>query len=460
MVLDRTGTISDEVCRILKTGHLYSDANRYLFDAVVDLKLRAQPTDTVSIANHLRANNNWTRVGAQHLTDVLDAPPALDAASVYHYATIVRDLARVRSLAASALNIATTCATMRGSDPETIQGFIESAEQQIGDIAHADQQSRMVPISDILVKVHNNLTIASRANSTVSGVATGFIKLDAMLTGMHDGDLHIIAGRPGSGKTAFMCSVARKVASPKQGYAVPIFSLEVPAEQLVLRFLAAESNVDMNLLRVGRLDSASWAAVTSAMATLSQLPIFINDDPAATITDMRACVRQLQRELDAGKHPHCAKGRIGFVAIDYLQLVKIHSRGRSREEEIAELSREFKRMAKAQCIPYVVLAQLNREVEKRPNHRPQLSDLRESGSIEADADVVMFVYRGEMYDKDNEELRGVAEIIIGKQRNGPTGHVLVAYKKQCTRFENLDEYGKADSDHDHYYDGFDNDGDE
>lgn len=453
LVMDQKGALIDEARRIVAAEHFYLDANKALFTAVCDLSDTQQPIDAVTLANHLRANNQWQRVGSQYLMKVLNECPAFSAATVRSYAEIVRDMYRTRQVIAQGNRIAHEGTSLAGADPSTIQSFLENAEQTFGDLAHTTQDSHLVPLSDILVEVQRNLSVASQQRTAVVGVPTGFGRLDALMTGLHDGDLSIVAARPGMGKTGFAGSMAVKVA--KAGYAVAFMSMEMPAVQLAMRLVSAESGVDLTLLRTGQLGAAEWSRITTALGYLSALPIFIDDSADLTLLDIRANVRRLQRELDAGKYPACTQRRIGAVMVDYLQLIKPLERGRSREQEISEISRGLKSQAKSLNVPYVVLAQLNRESERREDHRPRLSDLRESGSIEADADNVMFIHRQEYYEEDpDEDVKGIADIVIAKQRNGPLGTVKVIFTARSAHFESLrgDEEAIEEDD---LYEGFD-----
>jgi len=437
---DGTGALVDELRQIVKPEHFFIVANRLLYEAMLDLHDQLKPVDVVTLANHLQANGSWSRVGSVHVARALDETPAIDQKSVLAYAEIVKDKARLRALTAEAQRIEATARTMSASQPEDVQEFLEQSEASLGELAHADHPARLVDIASVLKVVFGQLQVAAQQRSAIVGVPSGYNLLDRLTTGLHDGELTLIAGRPGTGKTAFALSTARNVAG--DGYAVPVFSLEVPAEQLGLRLLAAEARIDMNLLRAGKLEGQHWSRLTDALTKLCDLPLYINDDPSLGLLDLRACVRRLNREIAAGMHKKCTKHRIGVAVIDYLQLMGSHERGRSREEEVAALGRGLKQQAKAQGVPYIAVCGLNRESEKRPDHHPRLSDLRESGALDYDADNVIFVHRPSMYDKEDEEdpkHKGIAELILAKQRNGPTGLVRVAFMEKYTRFDNLYE---------------------
>jgi replicative DNA helicase len=361
-----------------------------------------------------------------------------------------------------------------------VQGFIDEAEQAVFDIARVPSGSPVRPVKEAITDMFEMLTKASRRGDGITGTRTGFTELDQMCAGLHEGDLYIVAGRPGMGKTAFMLNMAVSVASAQpmavasgddaseeapteaHGSGVAFFSLEMPREQLASRLLATEARVDVSKIRSGRLGDLDWNRLTEAAAHLQRLPLWLDDTPALTLLDLRAKVRRLQAELKRdASNPHVK--RLGLVVVDYLQLMQGRRDAGSREQEISELSRGLKRLAKEMGVPIVALSQLNRSVETRTSkdRRPQLSDLRESGAIEQDADMVVFIYRDDYYrgadgagGEDADEARGLAEIIVAKQRNGPTGKVRLKYTKACTRFDNLargeyDEYDEYADDYEY-----------
>lgn len=444
MILDASDALVDEVRGIVRSRDcFYHEPHKHIFDAICGLAEAGQPQDAVTIRNWLAANDKWQRVGPDNLVRVIDGTPSIP--NVLAHAAIVRDLHRVRRTIQEAGRIRAEAVALQGSDPEQLREFLQANEVIFSDLAHEGRVTKLRAIADVMQDVHRTIAAAYQQKTSVTGVPTGFTLLDRMTTGLQEGDLSVIAGRPGAGKTALALSKARNIASV--GFAVAFFSLEMPAEQLGLRLLSIESSVDLSRLRTGRLSPGEWAQLATSIKRLAALPLFVNDTPGITLMEVRACVRQLQREIDAGRHPSCTKGRIGAVLIDYLQLMQPGQRGRSREEEVAENSRGLKRTAKDQSIPYVAVSQLNRAPEHRTDPKPRLSDLRESGSIEADADNVLFVYRAEQYIKDDPELKGEGEIIVAKQRNGPTGTIKAAYKAECTRWENI-EYGRYEEEDD------------
>jgi replicative DNA helicase len=344
-------------------------------------------------------------------------------------------------------------------DTGDVQAFIDAAEQSVFDIARVAQQSSIVPVNEAIHDAFRILTEARQRGGAITGYASGFVELDKLTSGFHKGDLYIVAGRPGMGKTAFVLNMAVNVASPKgeslsddpyqdakverPGQGVAFFSLEMPKEQLAARMLACESRVDMKSIRSGQVAPDDWNKLTEAAARLGRLPIWLDDTPALGILELRAKIRRLQAELKRGAHGKAPVEQLGLVAVDYLQLMKGRRDAASREQEISEISRGLKQLAKEMAVPVLALSQLNRSVETRgtKDKRPQLSDLRESGAIEQDADTIMFIYRDEYYFQDSPD-RGVAEIIVAKQRNGPTGMIRSKFTAQYTRFDNLadDDY--------------------
>ncbi|HWZ89552.1 MAG TPA: replicative DNA helicase, partial [Polyangiaceae bacterium] len=351
-------------------------------------------------------------------------------------------------------------------DTGEVQGFIDQAEQSVFDIARIAQSSNVVSVRDAIKGAFEILGEAARRGGGITGIATGYPELDKQVAGLHAGDLYIVAARPGMGKTSFVLNLAANIARPQRvevnpdseayfdaaveepGYGVLFCSLEMPREQLASRMLASEARVDMSRIRSGKLQRDDWNKLTDAASRLGRLPIWLDDTPALTLLDLRAKIRRLQAELKRGEGGKTSKG-LGLVAVDYLQLMQGRRDAGSREQEISELSRGLKQLAKEMKIAVLALSQLNRAVETRTSKdkRPQLSDLRESGAIEQDADTIMFIYRDEYYFKDSPD-KGIAELIIAKQRNGPTGKVMTKFTSEYTRFDNLapEEYEFHDFD--------------
>jgi replicative DNA helicase len=309
----------------------------------------------------------------------------------------------------------------------------------------------------VLRAAFQQITAAAERGDRITGISTGYEKLDAKTAGLHNGDLTIVAARPGMGKTSFVLNLGVNVASPRTvnmpgpseegsgversepGFGVIVFSLEMPREQLATRMVCSEGRVDLGRLRQGFLQPDDWRRLTEAASYLSSLPVWIDDSPAIGILEVRAKVRRIQAEYNREASESSAERRVGLVVIDYLQLMKGRDGVNSREQEISEISRGLKQLAKELKVPVIALSQLNRAVETRTtkDKRPQLSDLRESGAIEQDADTIIFIYRDEYYNAETTNSKGIAELIIAKQRNGPTGKVMTRFTASCTRFDNL-----------------------
>ena len=441
----------DEVQDVLKADHFYADANRRVYEAVLDLQNIGRPVDVVSVAGYLRDRGRLEQIGGTpYLAQLVDATPAV--AHIGAHARVVREKWRLRQLIATCQRF-----TAEGyAVPPDTQKFIDSAEQAIFDIARTNEGSVVEPVRDAVVRAFKLLEEAERRGGGITGISTGFTRLDRQVSGLHAGDLYIIAARPGMGKTSFVLNLALNVAQTRAekdnssgeeyfeapaeepGHGVLFCSLEMPKEQLAARLLASEAQVDMSNIRSGRMSREDWSRMTDAASRLARLPLWLDDTPALTLLDLRAKIRRLQAEVSRKDGPLRAKG-LGLVAIDYLQLMQGRKDAGSREQEISELSRGLKQLAKEMRVPVIALSQLNRAVETRTakDKRPQLSDLRESGAIEQDADTIMFIYRDEYYFKDSEA-KNVAEIIVAKQRNGPTGTVLTKFTSAFTRFDNLE----------------------
>lgn len=434
----------DDVQDILLPEHFYSDANRRIYEAIFELRRVEQPVDLVSVASWLRQRERLEQVGGSaYLAELSDATPAV--AHVKAHAQTVLGRARMRQLIA----VCQRYAAEGYADTGEVQEFIDSAEQSIFDIARVAKQGAVRPLKDAILTAFNILGEAAKRGSAITGMPTGFTELDLRCSGLHAGDLYIVAGRPGMGKTSFVLNLAVNAAQPRRyngpdgeevepGFGVAFFSLEMPREQLASRVLASEARVDVSRIRSGQIRGEDWNRLTEAAATLGQLPLWLDDTPAISLLDLRAKLRRLKAEIgrQSGDGPRAQK--LGLVAIDYLQLMTGRRDAGSREQEISEISRGLKQLAKEMGIAVIALSQLNRSVETRgtKDKRPQLSDLRESGAIEQDADTIIFIYRDEYYFKDSPD-QGIAEVIVAKQRNGPTGDVKVRFESAYTRFDNL-----------------------
>lgn len=460
-----SGEAFDQACEMLEPEHFYSDANRRIFEAVVDLNEQGHPVDIVSVAAWLRDRDRLQQVGGTpYLVQLSDATPAV--AHVESHARLVREKWRVRQVIATCQQFA---AEGYGECTDA-QSYVDRAEQAIFDIARVPEATAVRPVKEAIHGAFDILAAAAKRGEAITGVPTGFVRLDKKIAGLHKGDLYIVAGRPGMGKTAFVLNIALNVARPRRinaaepddpygagdveepGHAVAFFSLEMPREQLASRLLASEAQVDASRIRSGAIRTEDWNKLTDAAARIGRLPVWLDDTPAITLLDLRAKIRRLKAEVERGSGDQPAAKDLGLVVIDYLQLMQGRRDAGSREQEISELSRGLKQLAKEMQVPVIALSQLNRSVETRAtkDKRPQLSDLRESGAIEQDADTIVFIYRDEYYNPDSPD-KGVAEIIVAKQRNGPTGKVKTRFAAEYTRFDNLaeedyefDEYDEFD----------------
>ncbi|MBI4704046.1 MAG: replicative DNA helicase [Deltaproteobacteria bacterium] len=448
VLLDREAL--DRVLETLQPEHFYSDANRIIYQGCQVLAQEGTPIDAVSVNSWLRDRQLIAQVGGPtYLAQLVDATPAV--AHVAAHARSVREKWRLRRLIATCQRFAAE----GYGDVGPVQEFIDGAEQAVYDLARTPETSTVLPLKDVLTSAFKQISEASERGDQITGLPTGFIDLDRKTAGLHKGDLLIVAARPGMGKTSFVLNMAVNVASPRAlvapdaqgpaygepealrpGHGVLICSLEMPKEQVATRLVCAEARVDLGKLRSGFVSQEDWAALTNSASTLSTLPIWIDDSPMLGLLELRAKVRRLQADLGRGAVGE-APG-LGVVMVDYLQLMQGRHDAPSREQEISEISRGLKRMAKELAVPVVALSQLNRGVETRggKDKRPLLADLRESGAIEQDADTIVFIYRDEYYNRDSPE-KGIAELIISKQRNGPTGRIRTRFTASCTRFDNL-----------------------
>ncbi len=411
------------VLEILTREDFYSEAHGILFDTMRRLFGRSQPVDHVTLREELVLSQQLQAVGGdEYLLQLAETIPTV--ANIKAHAEIVREKSIVRTLIAACHEI-----TAQGyGDYGDIEAFLDTAEASVFSVAKQRATNPYEHVKDVVLRTFEEINEMAKRGDAITGLPTGFDRLDKMTAGMHPGDLIIVAGRPGMGKTAFALNVAVNACmARKQGVAV--FSLEMPKEQLVKRMLCSEAQVDGTRLRTGQLLRGDWPKLATAAGVLSELPVWIDDTPAISILELRAKARRLMSEVG-----------LSLLVIDYLQLMRGSGNNNSREQEISEISRSLKALAKELKIPVIALSQLNRGVESRgvKDKRPQLSDLRESGAIEQDADTIWFVYRDEVYNKDTDE-RGIAEIIVGKQRAGPTGTARVRFFNEYTRFENLSE---------------------
>lgn len=404
----------------LKDTSFYREDNKAIFEAMVNLYSRSEPIDIVTVKDELESMNMFDKVGGlEYLALLPDKVPT--TANVEKYINIVDEKAILRNLIKTANEIIEL-----GYDPtEDVEDIMNKAEKKIFDISQNKNQKGYSPIKDILIDSFTKLEELYNQKKHITGVPTGFTKLDYKTAGLHGSELILLAARPAMGKSAFALNIAAN-AAVKSKVPVVIFNLEMSKDQLVDRILCSEAMVDSNKVRTGNLDEEDWVKLASVVGPLSDTKIYIDDTPGISVMEIRTKCRKLKMEKD-----------IGLIIIDYLQLVKGSSnKNGSREQEIAEISRSLKILAKELNVPVIALSQLSRAVEQRPDHRPMLSDLRESGSIEQDADIVMFLYRDDYYNKDSED-KGLTEVIIAKNRSGETGTVKLLWMGSYTKFANL-----------------------
>ena len=407
----------NRVMEILTEEDFYRDSHRRIFQALVELSERNEPADLITLTNKLKSGKLLDDVGgSSYLTSLIDQVPT--AANIEYYARIVREKSTLRKLIA----VATQLITRSYGDSGDLEAFLDEAEQEIFKISEHKIKPSFYPMKDMVKESFKTIERLFERKELITGVASGFKDLDRMTAGFQNSDLIIVAGRPSMGKTALSLDIARH-ASLEAEIPVIVFSLEMSKEQLALRMLCSEAMVAGQKLRTGFLVESDWPKLTLAAGNLSDAPIFVDDTAAISVLELRAKARRLK-----------AEHHLGLIIIDYLQLMKGRGRVERREQEISEISRSLKALAKELAIPVIAISQLSRRTEERPRQRPQLADLRESGAIEQDADVILFVYREEVYREDPTN-EGVADIIVGKQRNGPTGTVSLSFLKEFTTFK-------------------------
>lgn len=418
-----------DVLEILAAEDFYKSAHQLIYAAITELFDRNEPVDLITLSNHLKEKNQIDKIGgASYLAELVDSVPM--AVNARHYADIVHGKACLRRLIEKSNIITKRCFEDQGN----IDEVVDFAEAAIFEVSENRSHQSYYPLSKMIEENIDALEERQGNRSLITGVPTGFTLFDHKTSGLQKSDLIIVAARPGMGKTALALNIARNAALG-QGIPVAVFSLEMSREQLSMRMLSSEARLDSTRLRSGFISQEHWLQITEAAGTLSDAPVFIDDTPTLTAMEVRAKARRLKLDKN-----------IGLVIIDYLQLMQGRRSAERRDLEISEISRSLKALAKELKIPVLALSQLNRMLEQRSDKRPQLSDLRESGALEQDADVVAFIYRDEVYNKDeNNPNRGKAEIIIAKQRNGPIGTVPLVYLASYTRFENAAGEGVIDS---------------
>ncbi len=408
-----------KVVEVLDETCFYRDANRRIYEAVISLYQKSEPADLVTVREALKSAGNLEAVGGEvYLAELLDE--VASSANVTHYARIVLESAIKRKLIGALTGVIADAY----DTTEEATDLLDRAEQTVFSLSERRLRKGALPLETILEKTFELIEKAHERKGGLSGIPTGFKKLDDMLAGLQQADLIILAGRPSMGKTAFALNVARNMAID-EGIPTAFFSLEMSAHQLAQRMLCSEARVNIHSVRTGRLPATDWQKLSMSVGRLADANILIDDSASLSVLEFRAKARRLKAEYD-----------IGLIAVDYLQLM-MGPRSESRQIEITMISRALKALAKELNIPVLALSQLSRAVETRTgDHRPQLSDLRESGALEQDADVVLFMYRPEYYNRDKPEFQGLAEVIVGKQRNGPTGIVPLVFHSEYARFDN------------------------
>ncbi|WP_427109099.1 replicative DNA helicase [Lysinibacillus xylanilyticus] len=406
---------------ILLADDFYHNAHKQIFETMLRLSDQGKAIDVVTVTEELSAKKEIEDVGGlSYLLELANAVPT--AANVAHYAKIVEEKALLRRL----IRVATKIVEDGYTREDEVEALLGEAEKKMMEVANRKNAGDFKHVKDVLVETFDNIEKLQSQKGDVTGIPTGFRDLDNITAGFQRNDLIIVAARPSVGKTAFALNVAQSVAVQAREN-VAIFSLEMGAEQLVMRMLCAEGNIDAQVLRTGALTTDDWGKLTMAMGSLSNSGIFIDDTPGVRINEIRAKCRRLAQE-----------NGLGMILIDYLQLIQGSGKpGENRQQEVSEISRSLKGLARELKVPVIALSQLSRGVEQRQDKRPMMSDLRESGSIEQDADIVAFLYRDDYYDKESES-KNMIEIIIAKQRNGPTGTVTLAFKKEFNKFINVD----------------------
>ena len=410
---------------IFDPSDFYRPSHQKIFNAMYNLNEREDVIDLLTLRDELERRRELEDVGGPaYVVSLVDVVPT--AANVEFHAKIVHEKAIARRLLNASIEIATRCY----DESEEVEKTLEYAEQKIFEISKGQTKQAFTHVSIVVEDGVEKIEKLSQKKSLVTGAPTGFIELDQMTSGFQPSDLIIVAARPAMGKTSFCLNVAQHM-GVKEQIPTAIFSLEMSKEQLGIRLLCAEARLDSHNVRIGNLKDEDWERLAHASEMISNAPIYIDDTPAISILEMRAKAKRLK--MDKG---------LGVIIVDYLQLMESRTRRENRQQEITEISRSLKKLAKELDVPVIALSQLSRAVENRTDKHPQLSDLRESGAIEQDADIVMFIFRPEVYFDDAPE--GIAEIIIGKQRNGPVGTFQLAFVKQYTRFENLETYHQSD----------------
>ena len=419
MIMDREAIVV--ASELISGEDFYNRQYGVLFETMIELNDQGNPVDLVTLQNRLREKDVPPEVSSlEFVRDLITAVPT--SANIKYYANIVAEKSTLRKLIRLNEEIANTCYAGK----ESLEFILEDTEKRVFQLIQKQNSGDFVPIRQVVMNAMDRIETAAKNKGSVTGIATGFTDLDYRTAGMQPSDLVLIAARPSMGKTAFVLNIAEHVAF-KQNKCVAIFSLEMSKEQLVNRMFSLESSVDAQKLRTGQLNDQEWERLIESAGVIGRSQLIIDDTPGISISELRSKCRKFKLEHN-----------LSMIIIDYLQLMSGSGRSDSRQQEISDISRSLKSVARELNVPVLALSQLSRAVEQRPDHRPMLSDLRESGAIEQDADVVMFIYRDDYYNHDTEK-KGVSEIIIAKQRNGPIGTVELAWLPEYTKFANLEK---------------------
>ncbi len=434
--------VMDDVTGIVNAMDFYTKQHKVIFDAIVDLSRNNKPFDLVSVVSQLENTGEIETAGDKHyLTELVKNTPS--AANILYYSQLVREKSILRKLIDASNNVSEAAYFPQGRD---IRDILDIAESQIMGIAeHGEGKERQYKSMDFLLEAAiNKIDELFNTEGTITGQETHLTEFDEITAGLQNGDLIIVAGRPSMGKTTFSMNMAENIAT-KNNTPVAVFSMEMPGESLAMRMISSIGRIDAGRMRTGKLAQDDWPKLNKAINILSQAQVFIDDTPALMISELRARARRIDKDIRdeqrkaaterGDEDPEKSVTGLGLVVVDYLQLMRGSANAENRVNEISEISRGLKALAKELNIPVIALSQLNRSLEQRPNKRPVMSDLRESGAIEQDADLIIFIYRDEVYNKDTED-KGIAEIILGKHRNGSLGTVRLTFIGEYTRFDN------------------------
>ena len=413
----------NKVVDIIAPEDFYKDIHSKIYGLMLALYENNEPVDIITVTSLARDKGLLEKIGGiTYLNNLVDLMPS--AANITYYAKIIREKALLRNVMNVAVEI-----IEKGYEVDTnVEGFVDDAEKLIFQVSEKQFRPAFVPVKDIVMDNVKTIERLYEKKQSVTGVPTGFIDLDRLTSGLQPSDLIVVAGRPSMGKTAFCMNIAQYVSILREGpIPVGIFSMEMSKEQLVTRLLSSESEIEHSKLRTGTISSDEWTRLAQAAGRLSDATIYIDDSPSLSVLELRARARRLKKEYG-----------LGLLIVDYLQLMRGRINIERREQEISEISRFLKALAKELNIPVIAISQLNRMVEQREDKRPRLADLRESGAIEQDADVILFIYRDEVYNKNKDNNKGLAEVIIGKQRNGPTDTIQLLFQDKFTLFRNFE----------------------